>query len=67
MTGVRAVAAALRRLAGDDAGSTLAEYAIVTASLAVTMIAALKLIQGETGVQFDATSAGLTAFAVTPP
>lgn len=61
------VGAALGRLLRDDAGTAVVEYAIVTASLAVAMIAALKLIQSEAGVQFTTTAAGLTAFAVSPP
>jgi Flp pilus assembly pilin Flp len=67
MTRARSIAAAFRRLAGDETGTALVEYAIVSASLAVMMIAALKLIQNETGVQLSTAAAGLTAFAVTPP
>jgi Flp pilus assembly pilin Flp len=67
MTRARSIAAAFHQLIRDDAGTALVEYAIVTASLAVMMIAALKLIAGETGIQFTTTAAGLTAFAVSPP
>ena len=59
--------AALVRLAHDDSGATLTEYALITASLGVLMIATFKLIQSETGAQLTATGSGLTAVGVNPP
>lgn|GEM_PF-6573159 len=59
--------AALRAVACDDSGASLTEYALITASLGVLMISALKLIQSETGAQLTATGNGLTAVGVTPP
>jgi Flp pilus assembly pilin Flp len=58
---------ALHAVARDESGATLAEYALITASLGVLMIGALKLIQSETGAQLTATGGGLTAVGVTPP
>jgi Flp pilus assembly pilin Flp len=58
---------ALLALARDESGTTLAEYALITASLGVLMIGTLKLIQSETGAQLTATGSGLTAVGVTPP
>jgi Flp pilus assembly pilin Flp len=64
---MRAALAAMLAVARDDAGATLTEYALITASLGVLMIAALRLIQSETGGQLTATGNGLTAVGVTPP
>ena len=58
---------ALLAVARDESGATLAEYALITASLGVLMIGTLKLIQSETGAQLTATGSGLTAVGVTPP
>lgn len=64
---MNAALAALRSVARDDSGASLTEYALITASLGVLMIGALKLIQSETGAQLTATGNGLTAVGVTPP
>jgi Flp pilus assembly pilin Flp len=64
---VTSVLAALRALACDESGATLAEYALITASLGVLMIGTLKLVQSETGAQLTTTGAGLTALGVSPP
>ncbi len=64
---MKTLLAALRAVACDESGTTLAEYALITASLGVLMITALKLIQSETGAQLTTTGTGLTAVGVTPP
>jgi Flp pilus assembly pilin Flp len=64
---VKGALAALAAVGSDESGATLVEYALITASLGVLMIAALKLISSETGAQLTATGSGLTAVGVNPP
>ena len=64
---MKAALAALAAVGSDESGATLTEYALITASLGVLMIATLKLISSETGAQLTATGSGLTAVGVNPP
>jgi Flp pilus assembly pilin Flp len=59
--------AELRSTLCDQSGATLAEYAVIAAALGVLMLAALKLIQTETGTQLTTAGNGLTALGVNPP
>jgi len=55
------------RLLGDDSGATLVEYAVVGATLAVAMIAALGAIVAQCGARLTSTSTNLTSLGVNPP
>ena len=55
------------RLLIDDSGSTMAQYAVITAVLSVAMIGALATIAAECSTQLGSTSNGLTALETSPP
>lgn len=61
------IVTSFRSLARDDSGAALAEYAIITACIAIPMIAALTLVQTESGATLTSAGQGLTAFVVSPP
>ena len=50
----------------DERGATTVEYALITASLAVVMIAALAAIASECSIRLTATSTNMTALGTTP-
>lgn len=50
----------------DDRGATTAEYALIAASLAIVMIAALTAIASECKTRLSDTSTNMTALGVSP-
>ncbi len=57
----------LVRLLADDSGATLAEYALISAVLAVAMIGALTAIAAECAAQLSVTGGQMTSLGTTPP
>jgi len=50
----------------DDSGATMAEYALISAVLSVTMIAALVAIAAACGTRLSVTSGKLTLLGTNP-
>jgi Flp pilus assembly pilin Flp len=55
------------RMLADGSGSTIAQYAVITAVLSVAMIGALATIAAECSTQLGSTSNGLTGLETSPP
>lgn len=66
MEPVRLVAT-LRDALRDERGAALAEYALIAASVGISMIAGVALLQTESGSALSNNAAGWKTVAISPP
>jgi Flp pilus assembly pilin Flp len=55
------------QLLRDDCGATVVEYAVISATLSVAMIAALAAIATECTTRLSVTSGNMTSLGTNPP
>lgn len=58
---------ALARMLADESGATIVEYAVISAVLSVSMIAALLTIAAECAARLSVTSGKMTSLGTSPP
>lgn len=59
--------AAVRAMLADETGTTMAEYGMIAAGIAVPFIAGALAIVNTAGTTLSATTAGMQAAGVNPP
>jgi Flp pilus assembly pilin Flp len=63
----RSILHQLAAVLGDERGTALAEYALISATLGVAMVSGVAVLQANSGRELSATASGWISVALTPP